>query len=661
MKPSIRLRAAVILACFFVLVVAVVKWLDRSAPYGNPGLPSPSTNRDVERLAELPAARGSAGFAEPASTSDIDRQPVAPKAAGEAGRPQPERTLIIQDVDGRELHHESGEFFLSSREDTPESEKTLVPFTEGRFSLKGFPEGAARIERARTFSAEGDRPVAFDEEWFQFKLDEPTLLTGHYLPDCTLLVVDARTGMSLNDVSVLPAIHAGSEQSHPGPYGPSSFVLRDRASPVRLPPTRGLQSYWVTARGYNWSFIVVDHETGGERVVQVDPAGKLVVEVHGDIDSYLSQSLQVDIRVYSHATHSMVTSSELGPRGWQGFEGVSAGRYDVKVEVGPVGASPIVLGETRVNVAANATTTARIELTNKDVFPPRVEVRGEIVLLNKHRTLGLFPSLRIQPAAGPALRDGDAVRFVTPHGPALRYRDVVDIKRSAMEGRYDKKDGSEECRWKAELTSGRYLFVVEPVQHEVLLDVPESPAAPIRIVLPELFPITLRVVDAKTLKPIRGATIRWSRLSAEKGSDGWIEMDLESGAESATVYLTEGPFSFAASGPGYRERSMDGQVASSSSKFTLELHHCISREVILMEGKTVIPWSQWMTCNIERLDSEGTYPGENLGDSKMHACFEQSGVYRLVFDGLEGLRELTPVVVDVSEGDFTPIVVQLGR
>lgn len=658
MKRKPRLVAVVGLAGLLVLFALFVTNArpTRRIPDDGPGSLDSSAGRDVDRATEPSSERespekGSSEIVAPASTTEALRRPEVATADRE-----PERRLFIRDVDGRELHEENGEFVLEPREGA----KVLVPFRKGRFSLKGFPEGTVRIERAKAFSEDGDRPIAFEEEWFEFKFDEPTLLAGHYLPDCTLRVVDARTGVSLNDVSVLPR-HAVPEQSHPGPHGDASFVVRDEASPVRLPRTRGIQPYWVTARGYGWSFILVDHETGGERVVQLESAGRLVVEVYGDIDSYMNQSLQVDIRVYSHASRNIVTSSHLEPGGFQGFEGIAVGTYDVKVELGSADGNSIVLGAAQVDVIANATSTARIELTHDEIPPPKVGVSGEIVVPKRYRTLNLRPSQRIQPADGAAHRHGDVLRILAPHGQALRYRDVIDIQSSAMDGRYGEEDGSEVFRWGAELSSGRYLFVVEPVQHGVVLDVPESPDAKIRIVLPDLHPVTLRVIDANTRQPINGATVGWSRPFEARDSDGWIEMDLEPGVESATVYLTAGPFSFAASAPNYGERSMDAYAGSGASQFTLELSPCIRREITLVQGETVVPWVQGMTCSFRSFGAKDTHPCENLGDGKMQACFGQPGVYEIMVGKLEGFRELAPVVVDVSKGDLSPVVVQLER
>ena len=652
MKRRLSLLAILALAGICVLFVTITNRSTRQVQSEGTGLLGSSADRDVERATEPPQEGGPSKIAAQASTADGPRQPTG---TSEAADSEPERRLIIRDVDGRELHHENGEFVLSPRE---EGAKILVPFRGGRFSLKGF-QGMARIELAKALSVDGDRPVAFEKEWFEFKRDEPTLLAGHYLPDCILRVIDAETGVSLDGVGVLPKLNAGPEQNHPGGHTPASLVVRDEASPVRLPRRRGLQSYWVTARGYGWRVILVDHETGGERVVPLEPAGRLVVEVYGDIDSYMNQSLQMEIRVYSHAARNMVASSHLEPRGWQSFNGVAVGTYDVKVELGPADDSSIVLGETQVAITVNATSTARIELTHHEIPPPKVGVRGEIVLPKKHRTLDLYPSQRIQPANGSALRVGDAVRILAPHGPALRYRDAMDIQLQSMDGRYDEEDGSEVFRWNAEISPGRYLFVVEPVQHGVVLDVPESPDAHIRIVLPDLFSVTLRVIDANTHQPIIGATIHWSRYFGERGADGWIEMDLESGVDNATVYLTEGPFSFAASGPNYGERSMDAYAGSGANQFTLELSPCIRREITLMQGETVVPWGQGMTCSFRSFGAKDTHPCENLGDGKMQACFGQPGLYEIILGELEGFREIAPVVVDVSKGDLSPVVVQL--
>ncbi len=525
----------------------------------------------------------------------------------------------------------------------------LVPFRNGCFSLEGFPEGWTCIERAWINFEEGKRPLAFDEACFEFKRDEPTILVGHYLHhDSTLRVMDARTGALLDDVCVLPRLpaHAGPEQSHPGPHHESSFSVLNQASPVRLPRTTGVHSYWVTARGYGWKYLMVDHDTGGEREILLEPAGTLVVEVFGETRIYMNQQLDMHIRVYSHATPKVATSSALGALGRQGFAGLAAGRYDVRVEVGPAGGRGIVLGETQVDVVANGTSTTRIELTG-DWIPPKVRIRGEILLSKKYRTLDLSLSLRIQPADGRALRSGD----------------VIHIEYRAMDWRREYGNENDILGWQAELTSGQYLFIVEPIQHGTLFDVPRSPVDNFRIVLPDLFPVTLSAIDAKTRLHIPGAMIRWSRkLPGEAGADLWVASGLEHELEGVTVHLPGGRFSFSACSPTYGERSMDAYAGAGVGQFTLELPSCISREIILVHGDTVIPWMQGMTCNFRRIGSEASGGRcDSFGDGKMRACFEQPGLYEISVGTLESFRELAPMVVEVDEGDLSPVVVPLNR
>jgi hypothetical protein len=636
------------LAGLLVLIAAIAAWPILGSPLKGLGSAGRSSDQDVERGRE-PVPEGSV-LESPASTSTTNgaRQLAlaTPTQATEAHASEHLGRLIIRDLDGRDLSYEKGEFVLSPREDAPEGAKMLVPFREGRFSLDGFPEGRACIERASVFSVNGDRPVAFDEACFDFKRDESTLLVGHYVPDCTLRVVDARSGVLLDEVCVLPWVPtlAGPEQSHPGPHKESSFLVLDKANPVRLPRTRGLQPYWVTARGYDWAYIMVDHDTGGERDVLLEPAGRLVVEVSGEIQMYMDQGLDIDIRVYPKATRKVAASSELEPRGWQGFPGLVAGAYDVRVEGGPTEGRPIVLGETDVDVIANDTSTARIVLTG-DLIPPRVHVRGEIVLPRKYRTLDLSLSLRIQPADGPALRRGD----------------VIHLEYGTMEIREDEAE-NEVLGWHAEVTSGQYLFIVEPVQHSVLVDVPRSPIDDLRIVLPDLFPVTLRAIDAETRLPIQGAMIRWSRdLPGQAGADRWAERGSEPGVEGVTVHLPAGRFSFVASNPTHGERSMDGYAGGGVEQFTLELPPCISRNIVLIHGNTVIPWVQGTTCNVQNFGSPDFRPCESLGDGKMRACFEQPGLYEIKIDNLDGFRNIAPVVVEVNENDLSPIVIRLDH
>ncbi len=649
--------ATVSLLAVLLAVATTTDWFESSTRLVGPEVEVPTGLSQEGEPSELDTASSnpiSSRSPLPAETNESNATEAAASGAAQAPMDEPERRLVIRDVEGRELDQENGELVLTGQDGV----EVRVAFREGRFSLKGFPEGLARIGPAKAGTDDEPRLVAFENESFEFRRDQPTLLEGRYLRDSTLRVLDTRTGDPVSRIGVL-AGHAGPEQRHPGPHYPSAFTIRGAASPVRLPQARGLKPYWVTAKGYNWSYVLVDHETGGEQVVTIESGGKLMVEVNGDTEAYGSGGMRADLRVYAHGTQDLVVWSDVGPS--QGYDGIAAGRYDVKVELNSTGGKPEILGETEVDVIASATSTATIVLSPLDKPSRSVGLAGEIIVPKKFSSLELRPSQRIQPAEGRGLRQGDAIRIVAPGGPPYRYLDVSDLEVAAMNGRYNTENGDETFRWKAELTEGQYLFVVEPFLHGVLLDVEPSPDANIRIELPELYPVTLTVVDGATGKPIPGAAVRWSREFIDGIPDGWVERDMPPSEEGLTIHLTEGRFSFGASSPNYGDQVMDAYAGSGEKQFTLKLTPCVQRELILKDGDAVIPWARTMSCSFRRVDSEDFQPCEDSGDGTMRACFAGPGLYEIRLGDLSGKHDDDRVVVDIRTGDSSPAVVQLDR
>lgn len=646
------------LACGLLAGLALLFFMQDGG--GSPALTDRGGESSSAREVERPAGGGSEGpvdVSQGVTGSGTDsRMPLeAPRtqAPGAAFAPA-EGRLIIRDVNGRELREEDGELVV----ETPEGERLSLAFLDGRFPLEAVPEGRVRIERATAKTVDGPRPVAFDVDMFQCSPTEPVLLVGRYLMDCTLRVVDAGTELPVDAVRVLPD-QGDPERSHPGPHFPAAFIVRDESSPVRMPRDRGVRGYWVTAQDYGWQHIRVDHESGGERVVRLERGGRLMVQVEGNLEAYRGTGLLAEIRVYPRDSERVVASSDLGS--FQGFPGVSVGSYDVRAEQGSEGASATVLGATRVEVVAGQTITARIQLDPGEAPVSRGRVAGDVIVPNEHVSLGLRPSLRITPAVGPPLRSGDAVRIVAPGGPPLRYADLLSLEQIAMQGRYGVKGVGERFRWKTELSVGSYLFVVEPVLHGEVLQVPESPEANLRINLPDLVPVSLRVIDSTTRQSVEGAVIQWSRTFPGGDPEARVEMSLAPGSSGTTQHLTQGGFTFSARAQGYADASMEAFAGPGASEFTLELTPCLSREIVLMKGETRLPWREDMDCNFRIVGLDELTPGVFQEGGGMRVCFTRPGLYEatLRLGGVEVVGEVPTLIVEVEEQGQDPIVLRL--
>lgn len=549
----------------------------------------------------------------------------------------PSGTLVVRDVDGQDRTAEDGEFFLRPI-DGEQHEARHISFHSGSFSLEGVPEGTIQIERATARADGGDRPVVFENAQFEYTRAEPLVVIGSFLRDSTLRVFDAQSGAELHEVRVLCG-RGHTARQHPGPYFPSSFCVKDAPSPVLLPRRRFIQEYWVTAKGHAWRYLKVDHETGGERTVQLELGGRLEVRVAGH-----DPELAIFLRVYPRGARGVAAACSLdqeGPRGFtfQGFEGLAVGEYDVRAEIGSPDDPPRVLAEARTSVSAGVTTAVFLEPTT-DPVPPAVQVRGELVLPAGHEALDA--SLRIRLVGGPALRKWDTKRI-----PREDMGSPSSLVRT----------------WCAQkLTPGRYLFVVAPVQYGVLVDVPDIPIDGVRIVVPELHPVVVRAIEADTGEHVDRAMLRWTReMPADAGTDAWVYFGLGPDGESATLLVPTGPFFLAGSGPTHAQRFLDGYAGTGTNELTLELPRRIPIEVVLTDGDAVVPWVYGMTCTIRRVGSEASEPCGTYNDGKLHAYVEGPGQYEIAVGPLEDFRQPDPVLVGIGRSALPPVLVRLER
>lgn len=641
-RNGIWLSMLVGLAVLLLIGVVVLSWSTREdgstrgATPPNDAAGSTPSSKTLDSRSEPPVGARSTGPSSSPSTSE--RAP----AHSTIGQPSMEVSfgqLIIMDVDGRELNHENGEIELRAPADA--GEKVIaIPFENGSFSLAGLRTGQYRVEGAKGGAKADPRQVAFKDPQFVYSPDVRLILRGTYLRDSVLYVVDAGTGVPLGSVSVLvkKQHHAGAEQNHPGPHGQSDFCVRNKPSPVRLPRVRGMRSYWVTANGYAWGFIQVDHETGGERELRLERGGSLKVQVVGN-----DTIIETYFRLRSRDSRQVVTTFLLNESGgWQGLGGIAPGEYDARVEVGPADGEVVLLGETQTIVGAGETSTVRIEL-HGDPIPALVPVGGVLVLPPAHRELR--PSLRIRPADGPAFRRGD-------------------VKRVGWDAMATHENTPGVLSWNADhLTPGRYLFVVEPFEYGILIDVPQAPLENVRIEVPSLHPVVVCAVDANTRKPIVGMKLRWSREGPvqQSGAKESIEIEAEPGQGCVSLLVPAGAISLSVRGPTHGEQSMNAYIGTTSRHFTVELPARFPRDIVLFDGDTSIPWMQGMTCTLRNVLSTVPNPCERVGEAGMRAYFETPGEYELVVGPIPGFQQPAPMEVSINQETDLPIVIQLSR
>lgn len=546
-------------------------------------------------------------------------------------------SLVIDDPERGEVRDASGELRVHAAPHTAEALVTL-PYEGGALDLSRLPPGSYRIESGYSLGAEGPRPVVFDEPLFELRSGAPLVLRGRHLPASRLRVLDARTGLELTRVSVLPRLeaHGGPQDSHPGPHFPSSYCTRAAPSPVRLPHAAGTRPYWVTAEGHAWSFVNVDHDAGGEREVRLEPAGRLEVQVVG-----FEPDCDVQLRVYARGVERAAASAVLNEGGRQAFSGLAIGIYEVRAEIGVPGETMRVLGGSRVEVHAQKTSHVSVELSNESV-PAAVLVSGE---------------LRLPPAAAALV---DLALDVRPaDGPALRRGDIKRISRAAM----SIGPRGETLRWTADhLTPGSYVFTVAPMQYAVVVEVPRGPLENVCIVVPELESVLVCARDARSRQPVADARLRWARAAPQSASArAWLESSFDAQSGCVSLAVPRGELSLIASSPTHAELRLELIVGSGDNAVALELEPRIPREILLRERDTLIPWPPSAICDVRSLGAERGEPCERAASGEMRAYFGEPGLYEITVGPLDGYRQPDPLVVAIDLASRAPIVVQLVR
>jgi len=601
----------------------------RGADVEPPGGGAPLVTENGEETDDSRASAESSGRAAAPQAPALDAPTVA--ASDLAG------WLVIDDPELGELRDSSGELQVLARS-RGAAALLAVPFRDGALDLSRLSAGSYRIESGFSLGADGPRPVLFDAPEFELQSSVQLALRGRHLPASRLRVVDARTGLEVARVSVLPRLeqHGGPLDRHPGPHFPSSFLTRNAASPIRLPHATGLHPYWVTADGHAWSFVNVDHDAGGEREVRLEPAGRLEAQVLG-----FEPDLQVQLRVYARGVERAAASALLNEGGRQAFNGLAIGVYEVRAEIGAPGENMRVLGASEVEVHAQKTSHVVVELS-QDSVPAAVLVSGELLLSPTAAAL-VDLAIDVRPADGPALRHGDIKR----------------ISRAAMSF----GPRGETLGWTADhLTPGSYVFTVAPMQYAVVVEVPRAPLENVRIVVPELATALVCVRDVRSRAPLVDARLRWARAAPEGAtSRGWVESRFDAPSGCVRLALPRGELSLIASSPTHAELRVEVLVGPGDNDVLLELEPRLPREIVLRERDTLIAWSALATCEVRSLGAGRPQLCERAASGEMRAYFDEPGLYEIVVGPLPGYRQPEPFVVSVERATPEPIVVQLVR
>jgi hypothetical protein len=354
MSPARTAAAAALVACS--LALAVVWWIEP----GERAAESATLEREAGALAST--ASGSSlvdveserdPIATPRETREASPTTSAAAPVGASTPFEMRGRLIVIETDGREILEADGELVLGLTVDKNTASHT-VPVEGGAWTLSA--EFAAPVTVARVHSASaGGEPLIVEAP--SAPLTAPfadELLVRAFKPrGAVLRVVDAITGEDLTNVTLIDGVeqptffirYAGSKPS-------SEVVASGVSSPIPLAPTRerlqhfGQAELLVGSPGYVWKRVHVDIERGDERrVALARGGGELEVLVRG-----VDPESETRLRLRSPLDAPPGADVELRADGTWKFDGLEAGEYSVRAEIGNFSDSPLQLAAATVTI-----------------------------------------------------------------------------------------------------------------------------------------------------------------------------------------------------------------------------------------------------------------------------------------------------------------------
>jgi hypothetical protein len=338
------------------LALALWLWIDR----GERGAAPVAVERESDthaamavgpRLAAVESERDAIAASHAAGAAKATASTVA--AVGASTPFELHGRLIVIEADGRELLESEGELALGFTVGENTAFHT-VAVEGGAWTLSAAFDLRATSVSVQRASAGGE-PLIVEAPSGQLTApfgDE--LIVRAFKPrGAVLRVVDAITGEDLSNVTLIDGVeqptffirYAGSKPS-------TEVVASGVSSPIALAPTRerlqhfGQAELLVGAPGYVWKRVHVDIERGAERRVELARGGgELEVLVRG-----VDPESETRLRLRTPLDAPPCADVDLRADGTWSFDGLEAGDYSVRAEIGAFSDSPRELGAATVAI-----------------------------------------------------------------------------------------------------------------------------------------------------------------------------------------------------------------------------------------------------------------------------------------------------------------------
>jgi len=550
--------------------------------------------------------------------------------------------LVLEGLDGAERTDASGGMRIGV-EHAGRFAWNAVDVDEGRFALD-VPRGASlRFARLR-FDGLAAIP---DRETIAAPGGGALELRARLVARPVLHVVDAATGAPLRDVEVRRRANwrAWGDDIHPGDSDEVSTVTPAADSPIVLPAFDRRCAYWARAEGYAWGRITIEHETGGERTLQLVPSGRLDVRVAG---AEVPDGCFVRLRSFGERGTEVAAQKALGTDGIVAFEDLTPDEYRVFVEHG-AGRDAVIVGFDRRTLAAGAHEVVDVALDLSKLDELRVPLAGR---------------LRVPPElAGPGL----TLRLSHQAEPGGRTQSMIRLRGEALAPvAGETADVWETYAWDAgEVLPGTYMVWVGPMHHREALALAVPGSEDVLIEVPPLARVTACFLDAASRAPVLPERTSWMDDSLDSNRFGNMSSDLHPDPDSgvATFTTCAGPVVLRVEDLRYGTTGHAFDLDPGENDLDVLLERvCSIRVSVFSEGARLSLHDESIELELTRADGEFAYRQRSGDGASETFVLVGPGDYRLRIEAGDVYERLEPIEIEVGPGEARSVRVDLvGR
>jgi len=473
------------------------------------------------------------------------------------------------------------------------------------------------------------------------RTDEPVVIEADLAYAGNIRVVDASTARDLEQVTVVRARSLLEEGFlAPPPEVRASPDVFAESSPVSVPESRGMHTYWVGAAGYAWKRMSRRGDDPHERRVALEPGGTLVID---SSPNSAPATGTVEILRLTDAGEQLYLGFSMKKDAKSELAGMPPGAYRIQLRAHEPGNMPAVLRRAEANVVAGQSRIVWLrEAVDTDAI---ATLEGEIETHGRTRSNLQLTIERIDAS------EAHEQAFLTIPGSMMS---------EARPGAYS---------WSTRrMSPGVYLLTVLPIGLELVQEVRPGEPSRVLIQLGELADLHVRVLDAEDGTELEGAALRVRHADSEGGWSIGSPAELAPGRFELFAYRSgyAGHHELLDLGPGHRELEI-----------RLRPQRTYERDLVLRADDIDVPAeiSFWASAEVTALDSNGELLGLtplNLGsmdpmprtsNAAAYARLRvtQPGTYRVRLPALPEHRRPEAIDLLVSEPPGATHTISLAR